>query len=173
MKKLNLFPTWLKWSIAVITICMIALLVYSYYLYQIVQEQRTTGFSNSEEIVIRETTLQQIDTIKNFQGKEAYHILFGSTDDTQEQIAFLNLDNDQKDIVLIDQDEIISEKQAVDEWSQTCDECEFIKISPAMINERPLWELTYRDEKDRYVLDYISMYDGSQYEQLRFKQTFE
>jgi len=42
-----------------------------------------------------------------------------------------------------------------------------------MIDKKALWELTYEDADQHYIIDYLSMDDGSRYEQYRFKRTFK
>lgn len=66
------------------------------------------------------------------------------------------------------------EKETIEkQWQSNCKQCKLIATKPAFLGDTPLWELTYYDEKNRYVFDYVSMYDGSEFEKVRLKRKFK
>ncbi|AIF45449.1 hypothetical protein X953_11015 [Virgibacillus sp. SK37] len=154
-------------------IVIISCFIYLLFLYLDLKDSKTEGFADTKQQILQATSIEEIDKINKFNGEEAYHVIFGTTDSGKKQIIFYPLQGKKKDLTTIDQSDIIAEEAIIGEWKQQCSSCEFIKITPALVNDKPLWELTYRDESDRYVLDYLSIYDGSRYEQYRFKQMFE
>ncbi|WHX27329.1 DUF5590 domain-containing protein [Virgibacillus halodenitrificans] len=161
------------WSSIIFLIVIISCFIYLLFLYLDLKDSKTEGFAETKKQILQATSIEKIDEIRKFNGEEAYHVIFGTTDNNKQQIIFYPLQKKKKELTTIDQSDIITEGAIKEEWRQQCSSCEFIKITPALVNDKPLWELTYRDESNRYVLDYLSIYDGSRYEQYRFKQMFK
>ncbi|MFD1038660.1 DUF5590 domain-containing protein [Virgibacillus byunsanensis] len=166
-------PNWLKWIIGFVCLVFISCLVYGVFLYQDIQQQKKSGYASSQDTVLSNTELTKVNNIYTFSGAITYHVLFGETTGNDKKIVFLPLDDEDEDITIMDQSNIISLESIKSQWKEQCNHCKLIKISPAMVNNRPLWEVTYRDNSDRHVLDYLSMNDGSRYERFRFKKTFK
>lgn len=166
---------WLFVSLSLIIICFIASIIFAVYLYHVIQKDKNVPFTQTEEYVLSNTDLVHIDMIESFYEKDSYHIVFGETEEETQQIIFIPLSgkSDEGEFITIEQNEIISKDELINQLKQDCQNCTIIKVKPAMINENPLWEITYRDHKDRYVFDYFSMDNGSRYERLQFKQLFK
>lgn len=167
-------PTWLKWSLLIILVILVIALVFGIFLYKDIQASKTAGYSETEKAILKETELESIDRVTHFYGEEAFHIALGHTKEQDEKLVFVPLDEDKKetDMIVIDNEDIMTEEDMIAAWKEQCRDCKLIKINPAMIKEEPLWELTYRDDTNRYVIDYLSIYDGTEYEQYRFKEMF-
>lgn len=164
--------TWLKWTIIILSLLLIVGLIYGIYLYHTIEKSKVAEFAETEEKILQNTEIKKINAVDRFDGKTAFHILSGETKDGNKKIAFFPLNGKKKELTVIDESEIIPRQSMREQWNNQCKGCEFIKISPAMVNDEPLWELTYIDQSNRYILDYLSIYDGSRYEQFRFKQMF-
>ncbi|WP_377559121.1 DUF5590 domain-containing protein [Ornithinibacillus salinisoli] len=137
---------------------------------------KTEGFAETKEKVIDSTDIVEVNDIIRFHGNEYYHIVSGKTNKDIKQFVFVPIteDKEKKDeYIIIDQDDILSHDSIKRDWQNNCNDCNLIKIIPAIIEENPLWEITYTDDSNRYVMDYVSIYDGSQYEQLRLRKTFK
>lgn len=171
MKNKGTLAKWFKWGSVVFATIVTLLLIYGCILYKSIQNDKTKGFDESRKIIFSETDITDADEMFAFYGEEAFHILFGKTNTNEEKIAFFPLDHD-GGITVIDQTKIISKEAIEQTWKKRCSNCHLINIAPAMIDDQPLWEMTYKDDRAKYVIDYLSMDDGSRYERYSFKQRF-
>lgn len=160
---------WLYVSLIIIFLLLIAAVIYGYFIYQGLMKQKKAGYDKTMEQMVDETDLSEIDKKYKYFGEENYHIFFGTTKDKEEKVVFFPLDKD-AEATTIDQTDVISKEEVEDQWKNGCKSCKLMKIRPAMDDDKPLWEITYKDEANRLVLDYVSFEDGSDYEQYRFKQ---
>ena len=167
------FPFWLKWSLLILILILIISTIYSIFLFKDIQESKSTGYTETEKEVLQETDIESIHHITHFYDEKTYHIVFGETEHGEEKIVFVPKVKNKEKMTFIDSDEVLTKQEIKSLWENDCTKCQFIKVNPAMIKNNPLWEVTYRDDTDRYVLDYLSMYDGSRYEQFKFRQTFK
>jgi len=156
---------------AIIAIFVVSI-IYTLFLYYDVRHDKFTGLNHAEERVASETKMTTIDTISRFHGEDAYYVMFGETKEGDKQIAFVPLLNKEKKITMIDQNEIISKESVEKQWYNECNDCDLIKITPGIIDDDPVWELTYVNEKEHYVIEYVSIYDGSTAEHVKVKQMF-
>jgi uncharacterized protein YpmB len=160
------------WASIILLILFISAVIYSFFLYQDIMESKTEGFSETETQILDATSLVSIDKIEQFNGEEPYHVVFGENEANEEKIIFYPLEGQEKQLTVLDKTEIVAEETILSQWQNECSECELIKAVPAIKDENVLWEVTYFDESERYILDYLSIYDGSRYERYRFTQMF-
>ena len=167
--------TWLIWFIVLCCVLIIGILIYSVYLYYSILNHKETGLQKSEQIILEQTKLISVDKVERFHGDTSYHVITGRAKDGDTYFAFLPITNNHKKqkITLINHANIISQSQIKDHWLKSCQTCHFIRISPGLIDDQPVWEITYKDQSLRYVFDYLSMYDGKSIEQFRFKRFSE
>ncbi|HLQ97713.1 MAG TPA: DUF5590 domain-containing protein [Candidatus Dormibacteraeota bacterium] len=165
--------SWIKWAIIIALLAMLALLTYVMILYTNIQQDKQAGFSETEKIVLRDTDLVEVTDMMRYHGEFAYHIVFGVTEDNQEKIVFVPITKEDQDLVSVDQTEIISKQTLEKQLQNECDTCKIISIIPGIEDDELLWELTYVDDSNRYVLEYVSIYDATQYEQFRFKRLYK
>lgn len=165
-------PAWLKWTMLIVILLVIGSLSYSIYLYVHIEKQKAEGFHETKQHVLEETELIYIDRIKRFHSEKDYHIVFGLDEHGKDNIVFVSLSNDEKFLV-INNDDFVAEQFVYEQWTKSCDQCKFIQITPAIIENNPLWEITYVDHADKYTFDYVSIYDGKPYEQLQLQQMFK
>lgn len=173
--KENKKSMWLKWILLAIGLGVFMSFLYAFYVYQSIQSERTTGFDDSETFILDNTELVEIDLIEAYYGEETYHIIFGETKNNEQKIAFLPISDhvDDDNLTIIDYSKIVPEEEILNQINEQCQECQVKKINPAMIDDNPLWEITYRDQNNRYVFDYLSIYDGSRFERLQLKPMFK
>lgn len=165
--------SWLKWVILIAMLAVLALFIYIIVLYIHIQQDKQTGFSETEKILLNHTELVAIDDIVRYHGEFAYHIVFGHTENNQDKIVFVPLNKEDQDLITIDQTEIISKQSLEKQLQNECETCKIISIVPGIEDQDPLWELTYVDASNRYVLEYLSIYDATQLEQFRFKRLYK
>lgn len=166
--------SWLKWALLAICLVLVACFIYAAFLYHHIQESKQAGFSETKDRVLKNTELTEIEHLSRFQGKTGYHIVFGSTKDHREEMVFVPVNHrkDSEKVTIINTKDIINKQNITRQWKSQCNQCELVKITPAMVDKKPLWEVTYKDNADRYVMDYLSIYDGERFQQLRFKSMF-
>lgn len=171
----GVLPNWLKWALGLISLLMIASLVFGIYLYQAVWENRTESFDQVEEQVLQETELTVINKIDRFHGENAYYTISGETENGEGRMVFYPFDQDKSNIITLNQSDMAAKETIRANWNNQCNSCTMIDIKPAVISEdgeQPAWEVTYVDDSDRYVMEYLSFSDGSSIEILRFNQLF-
>lgn len=152
-----------------IPLLLVSSIVYSIFLFQHIEETKLNDFETTEEIIYALTDITSIHQAVHFQEATGYHIVSGIDQMNKELLVFVPLIEtvSKKDIIVVEKDTILSQEQIESKWAEKCTDCILTGSSPAMINKNPLWELTYKDESNRYVIEYISLKDGSVYEQLR------
>lgn len=163
---------WLLWSSIIFIILFISLLIYAIFLYMDLNEKRTAGFDATERQIVNHTSISEVSSIERFHGEKAYHVVFGENAEGEEQLIFYPLEGKEKTLTTIDAEEIVPKSSVIKNWKSTCTSCDLIRVVPALINDDALWELTYYDANDRYVLEYLSIYDASTYEEIRYRRMF-
>ncbi len=165
-----------KIILLILIIIIVLISVFAYYLYNI-EKNHAMSFDETSEMVIKETDITQILQKSSFQEKELYHIFVGENDSEEELLASVHLPEDskeisKKDIKTYESTDLIPEDAMLDQWEQTCNQCEFINIQPALIDKDLLWEIKYNEADNRYVFEYYLMSDGSEYESFKLKRNF-
>lgn len=137
-------------------------------MYRTILEGKLEGVDETTSIVSQSLNMK-VDEVYFFQEKEGYHIAFTKDENNDEWIVFVPLEDEIKkeNFILLEKEDVLSKEEIESKWQQNCTQCELIDSTPAMIDQIPLWELTYRDNSNRYVIEYILLKDGSVYEQLR------
>jgi len=160
------------WGIGILLLLTLGLLLY---LYLTVMQGKTETYPQSEKIAIEETPIEKVSTVYRYHGAARYDIVAGVESNGEEGFAFIpkstsKQDTQQLETSYISRQNTISKDQILSQWRNECQGCEFIEITPAMDDQKPLWELTYMDAQNRYVFDYYYMKNAKKYEQFRLKQ---
>lgn len=158
---------YLFWGLGVSLLLLFFLFIYIYI--QIIQD-KTSTFDHSKQAAIEETPLEVTNSVTRYHGEYRYDIVAGEGVDETKGYAFVPINNKDEDIFYQMLTNTTTEQEMLSSWKSSCNGCELISIQPAIDKGNPLWELTYVDDKNRYVLDYFLMKNGDFYEQLRFKQ---
>src|SRR5690625_2790654 len=141
---------------------LLGILFYSIYLYSYIESSRVNDLEVTKTKVIQSGQLTEVT--------EMYHV---EDKDKKSKILFVPLDQKEEEIMMVDVNETLSEERVTQIVLKECQSCNIVTTTPAMVDNKPLWEVTYFDERDRYVIDYLSMYDGSRYEQLRMFRKYK
>lgn len=162
--------------IGIITLILFALF-YFVSLYFTIEKNKTKAYSDVQKIAREKAKMTTIHKIERFHGDEAYYVVFGQNNENNEIITFIPFDQEKDnlnmELQVIEQKEVYPKEKIIDQWKNNCMDCKLIKIVPGQLNERLVREVTYIDDTDRYVFEYLSLYDGKTYEKLRFKKFFE
>lgn len=164
--------SWLFWSTIIFIILFISVLIYAIFLYMDLNEKRTAGFDDTRREVLNQTAITEISNIESFNGEASYHVVSGIDTEGEEKLIFYPLEGNEKTITTIDYEDITPKSAIINEWQANCNSCELINVSPALVDDEALWELTYYDENDLYVFEYVSIYDASPYEEIRYLRKF-
>ncbi|WIF96355.1 MULTISPECIES: cell wall elongation regulator TseB-like domain-containing protein [Pontibacillus] len=154
-------------SVIIITL----VLGYLGYLYYVIQDDKTASFNPSKEIAQAETSLTSVNSVSRYHGMHQYDIVAGVDDNGEKGMAFIPVTegNEKEEVIYVTGQEITSKETMQRLWSDQCMSCTFIEIKPAIHQDVPLWEITYKDEDNRYVFDYYKMENGKRYEVFRLK----
>ncbi|MGJ9456790.1 DUF5590 domain-containing protein [Oceanobacillus sp. CF4.6] len=163
---------WLLRSSLLLLVIILACIIYAVYLYNDLYDSKTEGFHETSKQILNQTSITEVEKIERYSGSTSYHVIFGINDENEEKLIFYPLEGNEKELTTIDRSKVLSEEEIVNLWRTQCNECEFVKINPALENDEPLWEITYHDNHNRYVMDYLSIYDGSPVESYVFKKMF-
>lgn len=130
------------------------------------------GFADSEEMVLQNTDLTEVTKIEKFNGNEPYHIVYGHTNENESKLVFVPLKKD-GELKIIKESKIISKNEMEERLYSSCKSCRLIKITPAIIDNRLLWEVTYKDSRNRYVFDYRLIDKGELFEQFKLSSIYD
>src|SRR5690625_115594 len=163
----------LKWAIYSILCVMLICLIVVIVLYIQIEKNKKAGFSETKTQVLAETDLTDIDKVERFHGEDAYHIVYGQTSEGDKQVVFVPFTDDEKEMLTVDQADMINKEAIEAQWSEQCDQCHLIKTIPGILDDDFVWELTYIDESDRYIFEYFSLSNGEPYEMFSLKRLFK
>jgi len=145
---------------------------YLIYLYVYIQSEKTIDFEQTKQKVLSETLMTEIIDIKRFHGEQYYHIVFGTDELRNDYIAFVE-QSDDADIIYVNTVDVFSEEYMIHQWEIDCESCQLVRIIPAIIDDNLLWEITYIDESEKYVMDYYSIDRGELHERIKLLQIFK
>lgn len=159
-------------ALIVLFLLLIGVIYYGIHLYQIINTSKNSDLNKTKVTLINDNVMAEINEMYDFHDEKSYHIFKGKNDEGIEQFIFVSLDDNKKQII-VDLDETISKQQAIGYSTKDCQHCNVVKVNPAMIGNLSLWEVIYYDDKERYVIDYISMKSGEQIEQIRLASKYK
>jgi len=162
----------LKISLILLSIVVLVAGVIGIILYQKILDNKTHGFEETKNVILEQTSITEIVKVERYHGEKPYHIVYGKTEDGEERIIFYPLQGKKKNITSISMKDMLSRDEILSLWSSNCNNCQFVKITPGIISEDIVWELTYYDQNNRYSIDYLSIDDGTVYEQYRMRKMF-
>lgn len=153
-------------------IFVILIIGYFFIIYYQILNDKHDGYDSAVNYILSETNVNEITDVTYFQEEDGYFIMSG-IDDEAEQVFVYLLDKEpfvKTNVIIVSKNNFIAEDKLLASWQNECTNCELIDMTPAMIKGVPLWEITYIDENNRYVIEYKTKTNGEIYEQLRFTQ---
>ncbi|WP_010650618.1 DUF5590 domain-containing protein [Oceanobacillus massiliensis] len=169
----NSNTSWLLWVSMLILAVILACLIYAVYLYNVLYDNKTAGFDETSEQIMSQTAIEKVENIEQYNGSSAYHVIFGINNKEEEKLIFYPLEGKEKELTTLDRAEIMPKEEVLNLWKTKCNECELVKIVPALESNEALWQITYHDSDNRYVMEYVSIYDGTPVEQYRITRMFK
>jgi len=164
--------SWMKWGILIGGLVTILVVLLIGYLYVSVMNEKSKDYSKAEQRAFDETDLLEVEQVERFHGEEAYFVVSGI--DANEEPIFVFVPFDQEEATItIDQPSSYTKSIVKQSWEEKCSTCKLTSITPGLIDETAVWEINYRLDKDIRMYEYISMEDGSIFEQLQLKKMFK
>src|SRR5699024_11513876 len=99
-------------------------------------------------------------------------IVYGQTSEGDKQVVFVPFTDDEKEMLTVDQADMINKEAIEAQWSEQCDQCHLIKTIPGILDDDFVWELTYIDEYDRYIFEFFSLSNGKPFDKYRLIRVF-
>lgn len=163
---------WFKWGILISGLLFILLLLVIGYIYVTVMQEKESGYDQARKKALVETNMTEIEEVERFHGEESYFVVSGIDDEKNLLLAYVPFENKQE-IITVEQPETFTKDKIESDWRERCSSCPLTSITPAILDETAVWEINFRTNKDTYIYEYISMEDGSLFEQLRFEKRFK
>ncbi|WP_181348300.1 DUF5590 domain-containing protein [Thalassobacillus sp. CUG 92003] len=162
-------PNWVKWVSGGLVLSAMMLLIFLGWFFHSVNEKRTSGFAQSENIALEQTEITGVESVEAYNGGDVIHIVKGLKDGQPSQYVFVSASSGEV-LDTLPRQEAVSESGMVDQWKQSCDGCQLEGSRLAYEDDLPLWELTYEDASGRYVFIYYELSNGDHYQTLSFKK---
>jgi len=174
MNKAYNWFNWKKIIFYIIAFLFLLLFIYFVYLYHFIMNTKVLDEEKTKQLVFDSSVVTSIEEIYHFQEKEAYHIVVGRDEQNKQWYVFVPLIENvgKDDLIMMESDNLLSKDEIKNLWLKECKQCTLLSSSPAMINQKPLWELTYTDSSNRYVITYFSLENGSTYEQVKLYRKY-
>jgi uncharacterized protein YpmB len=156
-------PSWVKWATSVLAVLLILGGAFVSWMYFEINQDRTAGQEEASQLALDRTDLAGVDRISVYRGAKAVHIVEGKTSQGDSGLVFVDVENKQ----ILDEvfkGNIISKTELREKWAQDCEGCSFKYIQYAYEENQPVYEITYIDEQNRYVLDYFKL-SGENFDQ--------
>jgi len=166
---------WKRVLLYVLLFCILIIIFYLVLTFRQIYKSKVERFDKVEAFVYEHTTVNSIENIEYFQDEEGYYTLIAE-DRTGEKV-YVFLRNDKKfsknHLYIVKAKDMVAPESLESELKSDCISCELIRSTPAMIDGIPLWELTYIDNDDRYVIEYKYLENGETYEKLRLSRKYK
>ncbi|MGI8315331.1 DUF5590 domain-containing protein [Halobacillus mangrovi] len=162
-------PRWVKWTSLTFAVLVIIFLLFFSWMYFEINKDRTAGQEDASKIALEETKLSEVDQVTVYRGEQTVHIVEGKSNQGDHGLIYIDL-KEKKVIEQLFNEKVISKEALKQKWSQSCGGCEFKYIQYAFEENQPVYEMSYIDEKNRYVLDYFKLSGESFDQRFAFRQ---
>ncbi|MYL48496.1 hypothetical protein GLV98_03330 [Halobacillus litoralis] len=162
-------PSWLKWSLAIAGTLFILAFILFLWVYIDVNQDRKEGHPQAEAIAQEQGGLTRIDHVSTYHGQREFHIVQGTKESNEASILFIDI----KEKTILDEvsrEDVLSSEEMRSRWENTCSNCTFKDIQYGFEENEPVFQLTYIDEQNRYVLDYFTLQGEAFDQRFAFRQ---
>ncbi|GEN53945.1 cell wall elongation regulator TseB-like domain-containing protein [Halobacillus faecis] len=162
-------PSWLKWSLAIAGTLFILAFVLFLWVYIDVNQDRKAGHPEAEAIAKDQGDLTTIDHVSTYHGKREFHIVQGMNESKEASILFIDIKGN-KILDEVSGEVALSLEDMRSRWENTCSSCTFKDIQYGFEEDEPVFQLTYIDDQNRYVLDYFTLQGEAFDQRFAFRQ---
>lgn len=174
MRQREININWLRVLLFVLLFCIIAIIVYTSILYRTIEKGRTIGFESAEQFVLQNSDIEELSEAIYFQAEEGYFTFVATGADEDAFYVFLRDDETFKEegLYILPASQFVPVEELESSVLTDCSKCSLINSTLAMIDEVPLWELTYVDDRNRYVIEYKYLENGKSFEKLMLTRKY-
>src|SRR5699024_9765262 len=139
------------------------------YYYVVIQKTTFEDLDKTMKAVENSEKIKEIDEVHQFYEEIGYHIFEGMNEKDEAVFLFVPIESVDDESAW----KTFKKKDGQDietveaSFTKECEDCKLHYIQPAMIEDNVLWEIVYTDESNRYVMEYVQMENGEQFERLR------
>lgn len=151
----------LKIFIGFITAVLIAVIGYSVYLYQYINETKTENYLVTEARVTEELSLNSINNISRYHGTIPYHVVEAITNDQEELLIFVDQSDESAPLIVHSKSDLITDEAILSDWKAETTYREIYQTQYGLRNEIPLLEIVYLDQSERLSYDYYRLDNGT------------
>ncbi|UOQ93552.1 DUF5590 domain-containing protein [Halobacillus shinanisalinarum] len=162
-------PSWLRWVLLIIGIVIIISGSTLTWMYVQIEDKQTEGFTTAKNLAVSETKMTKVTDVLSYNGENPIHIVRGQNANDEELVTFLNLGKKEV-LTTIKASSMIPTGDLKAGLQADCSACSFIDVQLAYEENSPAWELTYIDENQRYVLEYVRVTNGDPIQRFAFRQ---
>ncbi|WP_051744161.1 cell wall elongation regulator TseB-like domain-containing protein [Halobacillus karajensis] len=143
-------------------IILFLILILSVWLYVEVNQDRTEGHEEAKAIAKEAGGIHRVDHVFTYHGEKEIHIVQGSKEEGK---WLLFIDIKEKDVLdEVPLDDVLPVAEMHAQWDESCSGCTFKDLAYAFEENEPVYQLTYIDERNRYVMDYFTL-NGEAFDQ--------
>lgn len=173
---MNNRSTWMNLKSIIIFIVLLAILAITTFILIVFVYFDHSRIDNKDEViefVKKSSEIKQVTDVDYFADEETYDIIYGKDENDKKYFAINPTDNrDKEKLIILKQDDVLSKENIEQKWQSDCKECTLKKSGLAMLDDEVLWELTYLDKEENYIIEYFSLEDGSTYEEFRLNNKY-
>ncbi|WP_226579257.1 DUF5590 domain-containing protein [Halobacillus litoralis] len=162
-------PRWAKWAISSFVVLLVLCMILSVWVYLDVNQDRTAGHEEAAKLAEAESGITTVDEVSTYHGESEVFVVQGSTTEGESSLVFIN-DKKTKVLDVVDISNVLPEKELKTQWSNSCSSCTFKGVNIGYEEDEPVYEITYIDSQDRYVLDYFTLTGEAFDQRFAFRQ---
>lgn len=162
-------PSWLKWGTLILGIIILLTLSLAIWIYVDANSDRTAGHEDAAALAEQETELTRVEHISTYYGDREVHIVQGVNEADENGLVFIDL-AEKTVLEEIFPTNALPIEEVKKQWENTCDSCTFRDIQYGYEENEPVYELTYIDGQNRYVMDYFTLRGDSFDQRFAFKK---
>lgn len=141
-----------------LVIVMSMLIIGSVYLYSQSIEPYSQAKSDTIAYVSERTTISEIGEFYWFNGEETYFTLTGTNEEGEERIYIVQQQGGQ--ITTLSADDTVTKQEAIQQTKQERQPEKILNARIGILDETPVWEITYRNDNNRLGYYVINLRNG-------------
>lgn len=146
-----------KWLILIIGMFLVIIL-FTLTVYKQIQNNKTEGYDEAIDKAMEYSSLVEVNETSTYSRNESYVVIEG-IDDGGGQIYVFVPEND-GEISEIEVEDGISAEDAIQIVEKDQNVSKILSTQVGIENNKPLWEITYLDDKDSLVYYYLDFKTG-------------
>ncbi|GAA0347881.1 DUF5590 domain-containing protein [Bacillus carboniphilus] len=146
---------WIHIGIGLLVVVLILVSVLVYFSIQPQQEKKNIAY----QVALEKSNLETTEDFHWFRYDKDYYVVGGK--DTDGEKSFVWIAADSLDIIAEHKaSEGLSEKEVLETYKDEWNINELVDVKLGYANERPLWEITFIDDQNKYTFLQVSFLTG-------------